>query len=131
MFVLDEETTVNYPTTVKVTLAFVDDGGYAISLISGSNIQIEITLNDNSGHIYECKYDTEDTANCEHMKLVPNIVDNNQLFLMLEGDYNLHGKIYATGKITLPDDDYMSNQDVSYYKCNYTNLKTVENGCEC
>lgn len=131
MFVLEEETTVNYPTTVKVTLTFVDDGGDPISLVSGSNIQIEITLNDNSGHIYECKYDSEDVANCKHMKLVPDVVDNNQLFLMLEGDYNLHGKILASGKVRIIDPDYTDGHDESYYKCNYTNLKTVENGCQC
>lgn len=131
MFVLEEETTVNYPTTVKVTLTFVDDDQIAINLSQGNNILIEITLNDKSGHQYICKYDSENVSNCQHMKLVPDVADNNQLFLMLEGEYNLHGMIYASGKVRVVDPDYTGGYDESYYQCSYTNLKTKDNDCQC
>lgn len=131
MFVLDEETTVYYPTSVKITLSFVDDEQNPLDLSVGQNIIIEITLNDKLGHQYVCRYDSENESNCQHMKLVDGVIDNNQLYLMLEGEYNLHGKIFATGKVILPDQDYTAGQDVSYYQCIYTKLNTVEYGCEC
>ena len=135
MFVLDEETTVIYPTTVKITLTFVADDDTPIPLTSGSNVIIEITLNDNSGHQYVCRYDSENPQNCQHTTKVDvdpvYNPDDNMLNLLLEGEYNLHGKIYATGKVILPDEDYTAGQDVSYYQCVYTKLNTVEYGCEC
>lgn len=133
MFVLDEETTVVYPTSVKITLAFVDDDNVAIPLTPTHNIVIEITLNDNSGHQYMCRYNSEDPTDCIHTKLVDHQYspDDNMLNLLLEGEYNLHGKIYATGKVKLYDPDYADEHDVSYYQCVYTKLNTVEYGCEC
>lgn len=133
MFVLDEETTVIYPTTVKITLAFMTtEGGIEVPLdLAGTGIIIEITLNDDSGHQYVCRYDSDNPQNCLHTSTVDLTEYENLLNLLLEGEYNLHGKIYATGKITLPDDDYTAGQDVSYYQCVYTKLNTVEYGCEC
>lgn len=124
MFVLDTETRVIYPTTIKVTLSFVNEDTTPLDL---NYADVTVVLKDISGHEYQCIW-KHDGVNGQHTKLVDGTT--NQLMLLIEGDYNLHGKVYSTGSISLTDPDF-SGDDVIYYPCDYTKLIIDNNGCEC
>lgn len=124
MFVLDTETRVIYPTTIKVTLSFVNEDTTPLDL---NYADVTVVLKDRSNNEYQCTW-KRDGVGGQHTKLVDGTT--NQLMLLIEGDYNLHGKVYSTGSISITDNDFSGN-DVIYYPCDYTKLIIDDNGCEC